>query len=251
MPISLSNRLQDLGFSQNEAEVYLALLSKGPCNAGPVITETGFHRNVVYTALGHLKARKLVSERKIRGRAQFELTDPQHLAQEFSEKAATAEEVAKQLQHLAATPVREITIHEGNKEYLALLTSLLQAMPKGSTKYVLGTGGAAFMRETMVPLWDAYHKVARAQQLKIQMIGYHGQESSIDPWTRSEKMYHLRYLPAALENPAGVHIYPEIGVVVNVLYSTATQPVVAIKMQNDRLVQGYMNFFTNMWKMAK
>ena len=247
----LSKHLLDLGFTQGEAQVYLALLTKGPCNAGPIITETGFHRNVVYTALAHLKARKLISERKVRGRAQFASTDPQHLAQEFSDKAATAQSVAKHLRDLAGTSGREITIHEGNEEYLALMCELIRSMPEGSTKYVIGTGGEAFMKETMIPLWKPYHQVARAQRLRIQMIGYQNQKPSIEAWTNSEKNYHIRYLPSVLENPSGIHVYPEIGVVVNILYSTVTQPVVAIKIQSEGLAQGYLNLFASLWRMTK
>ena len=43
-------------------------------------------------------------------------------------------------------------------------------MPANSIKYVLGTGGKEFMKQTMIPIWDEYHQVALKQKIKIKMI---------------------------------------------------------------------------------
>lgn len=251
MSVPHETRLLELGFTANDAAVYLGLLKHGPCNAGPIITETGFHRNIVYTSLEHLGARKLVSEKTIRGRTQFAVTDPSRLADEFDGKAQLAKELSKELHARLTTSPQEITVHQGNEEYLSLLTGLIKALPKGATKYVLGTGDGAFMQETMLPIWEEYHRAAHAQKLAIRMIGYEPQRTAIEPSTRKEGMYQVKYLPANLENPSGIHIYPAIGVVLNIIYSNAQTPVTAIKIKSESLTTGYLNLFENLWKMGK
>jgi predicted transcriptional regulator len=251
MSISLSQDLLRLGFSANDAAVYLALLKQGPCMAGPLITETKFHRNIVYTSLEHLQARKLVSEKTIKGRKQFMVTDPERLAAEFSEKAVMAKTVSHELRTRLTIIPQEITIHQGNEEYETVLTSIIRSLPKGATKYVLGTGGEAFMQETMIPIWEAYHRVVHAQHLKIRMIGYEPQRRAIDPWTAKEEIYETRYLPPQLENPSGIHIYPEVDTVLNIIYSNEQTPVTAIKIQNAALTKGYLHLFQNLWKIAR
>ncbi len=250
MPLRI-NDLLELGFTANDATVYQALLKHGPCMAGPLITETGFHRNIVYTSLEHLSTRKLVTEQQLRGRTQFAIADPRQLADEFSYKAILAGQVVEQLRVDLARAPQEITVHEGNKEYLMLLTSLLKQLPKGGKKYVLGTGGESFMRLTMLPIWEEYHAVATDKNTHIRMIGYADQKDAIDPWTTPIGLYETRYLPSNLENPSGIHIYPALDTVLNIIYSDDNQPVTAIKIRNASLTLGYLNLFENLWKMAK
>lgn len=251
MSTSLEMRLLELGFTANDAKVYLALLKHGPCNAGPLITETEFHRNIVYTSLEHLRVRKLVTEKIIRGRTQFAVTDPIRLADEFQEKAFLAKELSHELHARLTIAPQEITVHQGNEEYLSLLTSTIKSLPKGATKYVLGTGDESFMKETMLPIWEEYHQTARAQKLMIRMIGYEPQRKAIQPWIKKEGIYEMKYLPANLENPSGMHIYPDASVVLNIIYSNEQAPVTAIKIRNEALTKGYLNLFENLWKMGK
>ena len=56
MPI-LTQQLAKLGFSENEAGVYLALIELGKARAGKIIRITGLHRNLVYQALEKLASK--------------------------------------------------------------------------------------------------------------------------------------------------------------------------------------------------
>ncbi len=249
--MSLHSNLLLLGFSPHDAEVYTALLKKGPCAAGPLISETKLHRNVVYTSLDHLMGRKLVSETLKNGRKLFAIAEPSILEEEFSQKARVAKDIQKEIRALHTRKIPDITVHQGNAEYLSLLSSNLNRMPKGSTKYVLGTGGEEFMRATMLPIWKKYHEIARARKIHIKMLSYESQRSAIDPYTKKEGIYEIRYLPSNIENPAGVHIYPDIHTVLNIMYSNQNTPVTAIKITDHSLAQGYLHLFNNLWKMAQ
>ncbi len=247
-----TSQLLNLGFSDRDAEIYLALIKQGSTTAGPLIRVTNLHRNIVYTSLNHLIARKLVTEKTIKGRKQFTTTNPQTLVEEFATKTEDARKAANTLKQLRAKgQFEEITIHQGNEEYLALLTSIIRSLPKGATKYVLGTGGEDFMRVTMRPIWKKYHEAALRQKLTIKMIAYESQRASLVTDIKNPPIYDVKYLPDEIENPAGIHIYPEIYTVLNILYSNDIEPVTAIKIQNKKLVHGYLNLFNNLWKMAK
>lgn len=248
---SWEKRLTELNFTTHDAAVYEALIRQAPCLAGALITATGLHRNVVYTSLEHLIARKLVAKQETRSGAQFSLADPSCLREEFVEKADVATRVVEEVRARIQNPVPTITVHTGNDEFLLLLTSLLRRLSIGATQYVLGTGGAAFMETTMKPIWKAYHDVVQARRIRIRMIGYEHQRAAIEPWTKALSCYDVRYLPSALENPSGLHIYPEAGTVLTVLYSNEHQPVTAVNMQNPALVQGHLNVFEELWKAGK
>jgi len=249
--LSLKSSLVEIGFTPQQSAVYLSVLAHGPCTAGPIISETKLHRNVVYTALDHLIGKKMISERQVNGRKRFALASPDSLAQEYEKKASLAQKLAKEITTLSTHELQEITIHQGNDEYLNLLTGIIKSLPKNSIAYVLGTGGEAFMRQTMLPIWDKYHQVAHARHLQIKMLGYEPQKSAIAPSAAQEGNYEVRYLPANMENPAGIHIYPDAGIVLNIIYSDEQTPVTAIKIKNPSLTRGYLNLFENLWVMGK
>lgn len=249
--IELKDSLIQLGFPAAEAEVYLALLAMGSAQTGPIISKTQLHRNVVYTALSHLTKKKMVSEKIVRGVKHFSVTEPLNFSDEFEQKAQIAKNVAKEIFEAMPRVQQEITVHQGNEEYLQLLTSLLASMPKGSTKFVIGTGGEDFMQATMRPIWKKYHKVARAQKIKIKMISYESQRNAIAKDIAREGVYEVIYLADQIENPSGVHVYPEIDTVLNIIYSDRNNPVTAIRIKNKSLVLGYLNLFGNLWKLGK
>lgn len=246
----LKSRLVEIGVQSNDADVYLALLALGQTTVGPVIASTGLHRNIVYTSLQHLVDRKLVSEKQVKGTKCFSPASPDVLVAEWERKANMARELASDLTSRLPIDI-DVTVHQGNEEYLALLTSLLSAMPRGSTKYVMGTGGEMFMKETMRPIWEAYHRVARQRKVHIRMLGYVLQKEAIATDVNKEDMYEVRYLSDRVENPAGIHIYPELGVVLNIIYSDETTPVTAIRIDHSALVNGYLRFFNNLWQQAE
>jgi sugar-specific transcriptional regulator TrmB len=248
---NLGQYLKSLDFTPSDESVYAALIETGPTHAGELIKRTRLHRNVVYTALQHLADRKLVTEKLSKGKKLFSINSPQALADEYQKKAALAKLASELIQKQLPEKIDEITIHQGNEEYLDLLTGIIRTMPVKSTKYVLGTGGEAFMTETMLPIWKQYHKAAKERGLKIKMIGYEPQRKSIDPDIQREGIYEMRYLPQNLENPSGVHIYPEAGIILNIIYSDEQNPVTAIKMNNKKLVDGYLNLFNNLWAMGR
>jgi len=234
-------------------EVYLVLAELGTVSTGPLIAKLGLHRNVVYTALEHLVNRKFVIESQVKGKKTFAVADPSVIAEEFTRKADIAKEVADEVSAMAKRKQQEVTVHEGNEEYLSLLLGILRS-PSDEKKivYVLGTGGELFMENTMRPIWKKYHKLAREQGVSIKMISYESQREALkDDITRDRDLYDVRYLPNESENPAGTQIYPWASTTLNIIYSTTGRPVTAIQIKNGDLVEGQLNLFKHLWKSAK
>jgi sugar-specific transcriptional regulator TrmB len=248
---ALKLALLSLGLSEHDSTIYLELASLGATTSGPLITKTGLHRNVVYTSLERLVAKKYVIESLVKGKKRFIVADPSIITRDYEEKLEIAEEIAEEISAIAEQEPQEISVHTGNEEYLTLLNGLIRMLPKGGTKYVLGTGGEDFMAVTMRPIWRKYHKIAKKQGIIIKMISYESQRKAIESDIAKENIYEIRYLPDEIKNPSGIHIYPEAETVLNIIYSTQDLPVTAIRIKNDNLVSGQLNLFNNLWKMAK
>lgn len=250
MQNSIKNKLIALGLTANEVEVYWALLALKTSQSGLIISKTQLHRNVVYTALSHLTAKKLVAQKSVRGVKHFSIIEPAALSEEFEQKAQLAKSVSEEIKKMLPQGMQEITVHQGNEEYAQLLVGILKSMPKGSTQYVIGTGGEDFMAQTMRRIWKKYHQAAHAQKMQIKMISYESQRAAIESDVAKEGMYEVKYLSDNIENPSGVHVYPEVDTILNIIYSDKENPVTAIKIKNKALVQGYLNLFDNLWKLG-
>ncbi|MBU1270375.1 MAG: helix-turn-helix domain-containing protein [Nanoarchaeota archaeon] len=81
--------LEDLGLSEAEAKVYLALLETGSTLAGPIIKKTGLHRGTTYQILQRLIEKGLVSYVIKAGKRYFEATDPNRFLAILKEKERT------------------------------------------------------------------------------------------------------------------------------------------------------------------
>ena len=77
--MQIEQLLKKLGFSQNEAKVYLAALESGLSSAQDVAQKAGIKRTTCYSVLAYLVSRGIVGKSKIRGKTRFLAEPPQRL----------------------------------------------------------------------------------------------------------------------------------------------------------------------------
>ena len=90
--------LMELGLSQNESKIYLALLEHGAANPTIIAEESGIHRVNVYDSLAKLKERGLVSEIIYAGKRQFQAAPPEALKNIIKEKEIRLSKILPELQ---------------------------------------------------------------------------------------------------------------------------------------------------------
>lgn len=77
--MSAENVLTKLGFSANEARVYLAALSTGLASAAQIGKKAGLQRTTTYSVLDYLVKRGVVGQSKVRGKTRFAAEPPEKL----------------------------------------------------------------------------------------------------------------------------------------------------------------------------
>lgn len=78
--LSFKQRLKQIGLSDNEATVYLAVLEKGRITPTEVANETGLNHVTSYRVLKYLVEKKLISEtREGEKKLYFSIEDPDHV----------------------------------------------------------------------------------------------------------------------------------------------------------------------------
>ena len=83
---------QELGLTENESKVYLALLELGPSLAGTVSKKTGIHRRNIYDITERLIKKGLVGYILKNNRRLFEASNPNRLKDILSEKQKALDE---------------------------------------------------------------------------------------------------------------------------------------------------------------
>lgn len=138
--------LKILGFSENEAQVYLELLGLGQAPASLLARKTGIKRVTVYAVLQTLKEKKVITSIERNKITFFATLDPQRLLERSEEmvreelvKKTVAEKMLPMLQEISGKTMNrpKVQFFEGAQGVLDILEETLNA--KSSTKAFITT----------------------------------------------------------------------------------------------------------------
>jgi len=99
--IMRAKQLFDAGFSEKEAEVYLAILELGEGNIAQVARKSGIKRATVYLEIDALREKGYVSTVKRRGRSIYLAENPQRIEQRLAEKQEAISKLMPELLSIA------------------------------------------------------------------------------------------------------------------------------------------------------
>ena len=121
--------LEDIGLSNAEIKVYLALLELGTSTAGPILEKSGLQNSVVHMTLNKLIERGFVTFVKEGKRNHYQAANPKHIIDFINEKKERFEDILPELlvkqQQAKAKP--EIITFRGINGIKELLMELLEA----------------------------------------------------------------------------------------------------------------------------
>ncbi len=238
--------LQELGLSEAETKVYLALLETGSTLAGPIIKKTGLHRGTTYQVLQRLKEKGLVSS-IIKGKKQyFEPASPNRLMDVLKEREEKLRSVLPILnQKLEASKEKqEVTVYYGVKGIRSVMDKMLEELNPNGEYYDFGVSG--LFREIMGAYWDSWQKKKRKYKLKSKVI-FTEELKENNPALLKDYFGQARFHPKEYPSITDTIIYKDT---VLLLIWTAKPPV-AIVIKNKDNAESYKNQFKLMWKLAK
>lgn len=120
----LKEKLQEFGFSDKEAKVYLALVEMGSAVASDIAKKAGINRSTTYVVLDSLSGRGLISAIERRGIRTYQAASPEQLVQylqgmavRYTGLADRAKELLPELPSPAsrAVPAPRVRFFEGEK----------------------------------------------------------------------------------------------------------------------------------------
>ncbi|MFT7615346.1 MAG: sugar-specific transcriptional regulator TrmB [Candidatus Woesearchaeota archaeon] len=234
--------LEDIGLSNAEIKIYLALLELGTSTAGPILEKSGLQNSVVHMTLNKLIDRGFVTFVKEGKRNHYQAANPRHIVNFINEKKERFEELLPELiiKQKQAKEKPEIVTYRGIKGIRELLMELLDAGGKqhntfGSTKESLMLGEA---------WWVNYHKQRAELGITANLLF----NESLTFWNAEKKYPHaiIRYTKTGFEPLTETIIRNgKIGIII------WSQKPLGILINQPNAAKSYNQFFEMMWDAAK
>ena len=238
--------LKEIGLTETEARIYLALMSTGATSAGRIFEETGIYRKNLYDALNRLIEKGLVTyviENKVKF---FQPKSPDNLMNYLDSKKAQIDGKKKELnkfipelkeKFVSLSPEIESEIYRGTEGIKTILKECL------NYKEVLFIGATGDVEDRLPYFWPNYNKKREKLRCKWKLLLVH--EARNRRITNS-KFYEYKILPKILSGFNVIYIYGDY--VANVLW---LEKPVAFVIKHKTLANNYRKYFYFLWDTIK
>lgn len=238
--------LREIGLTDTETRVYLALLNLGATSAGKIVEETGSYRKNVYDALNRLIEKGLVTyviENKIK---YFQPKDPENLINYLDEKKSRIDEKKKEIKETISdlkskfnslVPEIESEIYRGIE---GIKTILKECLDYNEVLFIGGTWDV----ETRLPyFWPNYNKKREQLKCKWKSLVIHEAQHRLKT---KLKYYEYKILPKVLSGINVIYIYGD-----NVANVVWLEKPIAFVIKHKNLANNYRKYFRFLWKTIK
>ncbi|MBU1202046.1 MAG: helix-turn-helix domain-containing protein [Nanoarchaeota archaeon] len=238
--------LEDLGLSEAEAKVYLALLETGSTLAGPIIKKTGLHRGTTYQILQRLIEKGLVSYVIKAGKRYFEATDPNRFLAILKEKEQKIQEILPSLiqKRELGKEKQEVNVYSGYKGIKTVCENMLEELKERGEYLDFGVSG--LFRDVMGPYWDLWQTKKKKYKIKAKCI-FDEILKEKNPNLLKDYFGEAKFHSSEFKSLTDTIIYNDKVV----LFIWTAKPPIAVIIQNKENAESYRNQFNLMWKHSK
>ena len=238
--------LRNVGLTESEIKVYLALLELGSTTKGPIVDKSGVASSKVYELLEKLIQKGLVSTVVKSGVKYFESAQPSRLLDYIKEKESKLKQQEQELQRMIpelelkrsmAGIGSETQVFKGMKGAETSFDDILKELKKGDEYYVLGISKFTPHFERFV---IHFHKKRAKLGIKCKII-VNELAKDIGNQLESISQTKVKYVQKELFTPFVFIIYKD-----KTLISISLDEVF-IQVTSKHLAKGLKNYFDYLW----
>jgi len=230
--------LQELGLSEGETKVYLALLKLGSSNVHKIKEEANIHRTTVYDFVDKLIDKGLVSYVLKNGVKHFKANNVDKLKDYLSEKQDKLKDILPDLQKLQSFIKEDfsVEVHEGKEGFKYWLNLILK---EGKDVFGIGIEESEYNEKYHYEL-ENYFKKEVELGIKEHIITRKSAK-----FVYSNKNLEYRYLPDEFFSPTHIIIFSDY-VTIQSFQNSAT-----IIIKSKSFSDSYMKHFNHLWSIAE
>ncbi len=238
--------LEEIGLTNAQIKIYLALLELGETTTGPIIKKSELQNSVVYNALNQLIEQGLTTF-IIKGKTKyFSATNPKNLLRFIEDKKERIQQLIPKLVQKKKTSKQEARVYQGWKGVYNAFNEVLETLPKGS-EYI---GFAAGLREQYSKeskhFFKEFQKKRDRMRYNIKLIANEETKQQVEQFHYYKKFGKPEYRFVKGIAPVGIIIFKD-----NILNIAFEETPIAIITTSKQIAESYRKFFYAMWEIAK
>ena len=239
--------IETLGFTKNEATVYLALLELGSVSIGAIVKRTGIHKAIIYDNLEKLVKRGLVHYVIKANKKHFEAQDPETLIRFLDEEQKLLKQKRKLAERLLPDLVAikafvkekiEASIYKDEGGIKSVLEDVLK-----QRKPILVFGAEGGFKTLLGSYWNNWN--LRREKAKINVKIIYNEKLRKKREKLEMKSIAVKFIPKEFESPATTFIYGDK--VSIILWSKLP---FAFLVQSTEIAKSYRSIFNLLWKLS-
>ncbi len=234
--------LEELGLTENEAQVYLTALSLGPTTVLSITRASGIRRTTIYTVIESLKAKGLMSIELAGLKQRYVAEDPDKLESMLEARRAKFRKLLPELEAMHNLKGGESTVkyYQGLEAVKNIDEGLIRDIKPHETYNVIAD------QEKWLGLDDKFFKDFTARRGKLNIdIRIIFQDT---PIAREFKKYERNYNAKIKLMPRDIKL--DIDIITTpqrIVFHQLIPPIMAIVVENQSLIRAHQQIFDIMW----
>ncbi len=246
-----ASALREIGLTDGEAKVYLALAKIGLSKTGPLAASAGVSYSKVYKILARLELKGLATHVIKGGVKHFSASEPKRLLDYLedeqnkidSRKVALERMLPSIEKQFHSVPHSEAVLFTGFKAVTNVFRNLLDELNKGDTYCIMGVRYFDEVSQ-MRNFFHKYHQMRALKGIKVKMIAnYDMREKLVKP---TMKFSDVRYFPKELGLNINVLLYNG-----KTFINTWENDTISVLIQNKTITDSMQRMFDEFWKNAE
>jgi sugar-specific transcriptional regulator TrmB len=236
--IMFEQELKELGLTDNEVKIYLALLQNSRCSPMRIAKLTGLHRSYVYDAAERLLESGIITLIDVDGKRNYQAADPRTLRESYELKLRSFDSVLPQMTALFASKSEdtEIEMFKGERCYRTLIKAVVADLKKGDTIELIGVDEAFISNLEPIHI-KQYFTIIKEKHVKERLIVAKGAKRIDEPGLAYKEVE-----PSAIgDSVMAIHDN-------RVYFFIKGSPLYLIAIKSPKFAQSQKKIFEKLWK---
>ena len=244
---AILKQLTEVGLSEKESRVYLALLPRRDVGSSKLILASGLHRQFVYDALERLEKLGLAKHVIQNGRKKFSANPPMRLLSIIEEKRLAAQNIARQLQErYAAKHEQNFEVFQGESAFLMHQFDMLERVEQNQEALAICGPTERFLATLGEGETDEFEELRIKKGLRVRYIGMEPMRERLTEMRKWRKLWEFRIFAGQSTGLVDTDIWPD-----NITFNIFGDPILSFTISNKAVAEGYREFFESLWNLSK
>lgn len=241
--MNLKTILKNIGLSENDAKIYLALLELGEANLKELADKSGIPRTSLYTPVGKLTERGIIEFYKRGGRRYYLASAPEKVLRIYESSLAALEENLESFRELRGETRKrpQIRFFEGREGIRLVLNEILE-----EKRPLLAITCIEDMQKVAWDYFENFIQKRVKQNLPVKLLTNRSREAETFKDADAKELRETRFVPREYRFDTANYIFGDKVA----LFSLKQEPVIAVLIEDKSIAETQRMYFDLIWKMA-